>query len=294
MAADASVIVTSAVTGAGDTAGKNPHVPVTPAEIAAASIASARAGAAVVHIHVRDPKTRLGTRDPALYREVVERIRDSDVDVVLNLTTGMGGDWLPGDPDPTLPATGTDFIAPLERLIHIEDLRPDICSLDCGTMNFADFIFVNPTKHLRVMAQRIREIGVRPELEVFDLGHVRFANQLLAEGLITAPPLYQICLGVPWGAGADTRSMLAMIDQLPAGSIWSAFGIGRTQMPMLAQAVLLGGNVRVGLEDNLFLERGKLATNTELVQRAVEIIERLGGRVATPAEARVRLGLRSP
>ncbi len=286
---NSEIIITCAVTGGGDTTSKSPHVPVTPAAIATAGIEAARAGAAVVHIHVRDPVTGVGSRDPALYREVVNRIRDSGVDVMLNLTTGMGGDWVPDELNPTLPGPGTDFVGPLERLVHIEELKPQICSLDCGTMNFGEAIFANTASHTRVMAQRIQTVGVKPELEVFDLGHVRLARELIRLSLIDAPPLFQICLGIPWGAPADTRSMQAMVEALPSDAIWSGFGIGRQQMPMVAQAVLLGGNVRVGLEDNLYLDKGRLATNADLVRRAVEIIERLGSSVASPAQARQRL-----
>ncbi len=285
------VMITCAVTGGGDTTKKSPHVPVTPEQIADACISAARAGAAIAHVHVRDPATGQGTRNVAYYREVVARVADSGVDVVLNLTTGMGGDFTLGDPDPLVAGPGTDFVGPAARLEHIEQLRPPICSLDCGSMNFGDQVFMNSVAHVRTMARRIQELGVRPELEVFDLGHVRLANQIAAEGLVSTPALYQVCLGVPWGAGADTRSMQAMVDSLPPGAVWSGFGLGRMQMPMVAQAVLLGGNVRVGLEDNLFLDKGRLATNAELVGRAVEIIERLGARVIGPQAVRERLKL---
>lgn len=285
------VMITCAVTGGGDTTRKSPHVPVTPEQIANACITAARAGAAIAHVHVRDPATGQGTRKLAYYREVMARVADSGVDVILNLTTGMGGDFTLGEPDPLVAGPGTDFVGPLARLEHIEALRPPICSLDCGSMNFGDQVFMNSVAHVRTMAKRIQELGVKPELEVFDLGHVRLANEIYKDGLVSAPALYQVCLGVPWGAGADTRSMQAMADTLPSGVIWSGFGIGRMQMPMVAQAVLLGGNVRVGLEDNLFLDKGKLATNADLVTRAVEIIERLGARVITPKAARERLQL---
>ena len=285
------VMITCAVTGGGDTTKKSPHVPVTPEQIASACVAAARAGAAIAHVHVRDPATGQGTRNVGYYREVMARVADSGVDVVLNLTTGMGGDLTLGEPDPLVAGPGTDFVGPAARLEHIEALRPPICSLDCGSMNFGDQVFMNSVAHVRTMAKRIQELGVRPELEVFDLGHVRLANQLVAEGLVSAPALYQVCLGVPWGAGADTRSMQAMVDTLPAGVVWSGFGIGRMQMPMVAQAVLLGGNVRVGLEDNLYLGKGRLATNAELVAHAVEIVERLGANVISPKAARERLKL---
>lgn len=288
------VIITCAVTGAGDTVGKHPGVPVTPKQVAEATIEAAKAGATVAHVHVRDPETGKGARDPALFREAVERIRDSGTDVVINLTAGMGGDWVPSDNDPSAPGPGSDMIGPAERLVHVEELRPEICSLDCGTMNFGNGneIYISPAGYLRTMAETVKGWGVKPELEVFDLGHVRFARQMIDEGLIEEPPLFQICLGIPWGAGADTESMMAIRDALPPGAHWAGFGISRMEMPMVAQAVLLGGNVRVGLEDNLFLSRGVLASNGQLVEKAVEIIERLGARVLSPQEARDKLGLR--
>ena len=291
------VVITCAVTGAGDTAAKHPALPVTPRQIAEAAIEAARAGAAIAHCHVRDPKTGKGARDPALYREVVERIRASDTDVVINLTAGMGGDFEVGpDEDPTRPGPATDLVGPLERLIHIEELRPEICSLDCGSLNFGEgnFVVINTPQHLRAGARRIQELGVKPELEIFDTGNLWFAKQILAEGLIDEPPLFQLCMGIPWGVPADLRLMQAMVDLLPAGANWAGFGIGRMQMRMAAQAVLLGGHVRVGLEDNLYLERGVLASNAQLVAKAVQIVEALGARVLSPAEARARFGLRSP
>ena len=288
------VVVTCAVTGAGDTVGRHPGVPVTPGQIADAAIEAARAGAAVVHVHVRDPDTGKGSRDPGLFREVVERIRTSGTDVVINLTAGMGGDWTPAADDPAMPGPGTDLVGPVERLAHVAELRPEICSLDCGTMNFGngDEIYVSTPACLRKMAELVRDWGVKPELEVFELGHIRFAGQMLAEGLIDDPPLFQICLGIPWGADQSVDTMKVMKDALPPGSVWAGFGISRMQMPLAAAAVAMGGNVRVGLEDNLYLSRGVLATNAELVERAVGIIERMGARVVTPAEAREKLGLR--
>lgn len=288
------VIISCAVTGAGDTLAKHPGVPVTPRQVAEAAIEAAKAGAAIAHVHVRDPETGKGSRDPALFREAVERIRDSDTDVVINLTCGMGGDWFPGDQDPSVGGPGTDMAGPEERIAHAVELLPEICSIDCGSMNFGEgnYVYVSPTGYLRIMAERVRECGIKPELEVFDLGQIRFARRMIDDGLVTNPPLFQICLGLPWGAGADTDSMRVMRDALPDDALWAGFGPSRMQMPMVAQAVLLGGNVRVGLEDNLYLERGVLASNAQLVERAVEIIERLGGRVLSPAEARRKLGLR--
>jgi uncharacterized protein (DUF849 family) len=288
------VIVTCAVTGAGDTVGKHPAVPVTPRQIADAAIEAARAGATVVHCHVRDPKTGKGSRDPALYRALVDHIRSSGVDVIINLTAGMGGDLQIGAGERPMDfGAGTDLVGGLTRLLHVEELRPEICTLDCGTLNFGDgdFIYVSTPNQLRAGAQRIQALGVKPELEVFDTGHLWFAKQLLAEGLLDAPPLFQLCLGIPWGAPADTTTMKAMVDSLPPGAVWAGFGIGRMQMPMVAQAVLLGGHVRVGLEDNLWLDKGVPASNGSLVERAIGIITRMGARPLTPAEGRAKLGL---
>ena len=289
------VIVTCAVTGAGDTVAKHPGVPVTPQQIADAVAEAANAGAAVAHIHVRDPQTGKGSRDCNLYREVVERVRSRNVDIILNLTAGMGGDFELGEDDPKIAGPNTDLVGPLERLLHVEELRPEICTLDCGTLNFGDgnLIYISTPTYLRAGARRIRELGVKPELEVFDTGHLWFASQMHKEGLLDDPPLFQFCLGIPWGAPADTTTMKAMKDSLPPGAVWAGFGIGRTQMPMVAQAVLLGGNVRVGLEDNLYLGKGVLASNGQLVEKAIKIIELLGARPVTPAEARRKLGLKA-
>jgi uncharacterized protein (DUF849 family) len=289
-----NVIITCAVTGSADTTAKHEAVPVTPEQIANAAIEAAKAGAAVAHIHVRDPETGEAARDPHLYREVVERIRDSGTDVVLNLTTGMGGDIYLGPPDnPMALGQATDMASAEARLEHVLALKPEICTLDCGTMNFGEgnYVMTNSVDMLRVMAKGIQAIGVKPEVEVFDLGHLWFAKQLLDEGLLDPPPLYQVCLGIPYGAEANPQSMKAMVDNLPPGALWSGFGIGAMQMPMVAQAMLLGGHVRVGLEDNLYLDRGVPATNGSLVNRAVNIVENLGGTVQTPAQARKTLGL---
>jgi 3-dehydrocarnitine:acetyl-CoA trimethylamine transferase len=286
--------ITCAVTGAGDAARKHPDLPITPGQIASAALDAARAGAAVVHLHVRDPETGVGSRRLDLYREVVERIRDSEVDVLVNLTTGMGGDLIVGaDGAQDSPAPGSDLIGALERIEHVVELRPDICSLDCGSMNFDDdsLVYVMPPAYLRAVASRLLELGVKPELETFDLGHLEFARRLVDEGLVGAPPLIQLCLGIPYGAPATPEAMAALVGHLPEGAVWSGFAIGRMEMPMAAQAMLLGGNLRVGLEDNLYLERGRLASNADLVGRAVEIVQRVGGRVADVAETRARLGL---
>ena len=288
------VIVTCAVTGAGDTLGKHPEVPVTPEQISNAAIAAAKAGASVAHIHVRDPETGLGSRDVNLFKQVVERIRDSETDVVINLTAGMGGDWVPSEENPSMPGPGTDMIGPEERLAHVKEIHPEICSLDCGTMNFGNGneIYISPPGYLREMASMIQEWGVKPELEVFELGQIRFAKQMIKEGLINEPPMFQICLGIPWGAEQTVDSMKVMKDELPTNASWASFGIGRMQMPMAAAAVAMGGNVRVGLEDNLYLEKGVLASNDQLVTRVIEIIQRMGSRVLSPKETRDKLKLK--
>lgn len=287
------VVVTCAVTGSGDTVGRHPAIPVTPAQIAAAAVEAARAGAAVAHVHVRDPETGKAARRLELYREVVERVRASGVDVILNLTAGMGGDFVPDEAEPWRGGPGTDMAGVADRLAHVEALRPEICTLDCGSMNYAASAYVSTPDMLRAMAARIRDAGVKPEIEAFELGHVWQAKMLVEEGLIEAPPLFQLCMGIPFGAEADPRAVLAMRDLLPPGAVFAAFGIGRMQMPMVAQAVLLGGHVRVGLEDNLWLDKGVPATNGELVARACEIVRLMGARVLEPDEARAKLGLRA-
>ena len=289
-----NVIITCALTGAGDTADKNPAVPVTPKQIAAAAVEAANAGATVVHCHVRDPGTGKGSRDPALYRELMEHIRKSGVDVIVNLTAGMGGDLDIGPGEKPLQfGSATDLVGPLTRLVHVEELLPDICTLDCGTLNFGDgdLVYVSTPAALRVGAKRITELGVKAELEIFDTGHLWFSNQMIKEGLLK-DPLFQLCLGIPWGAPADTTTMKAMADNLPAGATWAGFGIGRMQMPMAAQAILLGGNVRVGLEDNLWLDKGVPASNGNLVERVVKLIECMGAKPMTPDEGRVKMGLK--
>jgi 3-dehydrocarnitine:acetyl-CoA trimethylamine transferase len=289
------VFITCAVTGVGATTHRSELVPVTPPEIADAALEAARAGAAIVHIHVRNPETGGPSRDPALYREVVERIRASDVDVVLNLTAGMGGDLVLGGVDSPLPPSseGTDMAGATERLAHVAELRPEICTLDCGTMNFAegDYVMTNTPSMLREMAQQIQALEVRPEIEIFDTGHLVFAKQLIAEGLVVEPAMLQLCMGIPYGAPDDPGTLLALVNQLPPGSVFSAFAIGRMQLPYVALAPLVGGNVRIGLEDNLWLERGVKATNGQLVERAVAILEAMNVRVLGPAETREMLQL---
>ena len=289
------VFITCAVTGGGDTTGKSPHVPVTPEEIAEASIAAARAGAAVAHIHVRDPETGQAARRLELYEEVVARIRASDVDVIINLTAGMGGDVVFGAGETPLPLdpAGTDMVGPTERLEHVAKLRPEICTLDCGTMNFAlgDYVMTNTPSTLRAMARQVQALGVRPELEVFDAGHLVFVKELQREGLLDDPLLIQLCMGIPYGAPNDPLTLMSLVHNLPAGAQFSAFSIGRDQLPYAAMAVLAGGNVRVGLEDNLWLEKGVKATNAQLVERARGVVEGMGARVMGPAEVREKLKL---
>ncbi len=288
------VFITCAVTGSGQTQERSPHVPRSPKQIAESAIAAAQAGAAVVHCHVRHPETGAPSRDPALYREVTERIRDAETDVVVNLTAGMGGDMVFGGVEaPLPPAEGTDMAGAEERLAMVADCLPEICTLDCGTMNFAenDYVMTNTPGMLRAMGRMMTELGVRPEIEAFDTGHLWFAKQLVEEGVLQGPALVQLCMGVPWGAPDDLNTLMAMVNAVPTDWTWSAFSLGRHQMPYVAAAVLAGGNVRVGLEDNLFLEKGVLATNAQLVERAVFIVEKLGARVLGPAEVRDRLGL---
>ena len=284
------VIITCAVTGADDSVAKNPAVPVTPEEIATSSIEAAKAGAAAVH--VRDPATGKPSMDPALYRETVERIRSSGVDVLINLTTGPGARFVPSPEDASVAGPGTTLSSPAKRVRHIEELGPDICSLDMGSVNFGRHVFVNSPQSLAEMARAIGAAGIKPELEVFEAGHIRFTRHLIDKGEIAEPTLFQIVLGVPWGAPATTEAMVYMRDLLPDGAVWAAFGISAAEFPMAAQAVILGGHVRVGLEDNLYLARGELApSNAALVERAVAIVEVLGEAVATAGEAREVLGL---
>ena len=290
------VFITCAVTGAGDTTGKSDLVPITPAAIADAAIEAAKAGAAIAHIHVRDPETGRGSRDPRLYREVVERVRSADVDVVLNLTAGMGGDLVLGGHETPLPLdpSGTDLAGATERLVHVRELLPELCTLDCGSMNFAaggDYVMTNTPAMLRAMARGVQALGVRPELEVFDTGHLVMVKELIGDGLIDDPVLIQLCTGIPYGAPSDISTLMAMVNRLPSGAIFSAFSIGRLQLPYIAMAALAGGNVRVGLEDNIYLSRGRLAGNGDLVERAVRILDAMNVRILTPEETRTKLGL---
>lgn len=287
------IVITCAVTGSADTPGKNPAVPVTPEAIANSALDAAKAGAAIVHIHVRDLKTAKASMDLSLYEEVVQRIREKNDDVVINLTTGSGGRFSPGVDDPQRGGPGTTLATPEARVRHVEALKPEICTLDVATLNFGETVFINTPAHLRVMAERAKAAGVKPEVEVFDLGHIELAKRLIADGYIAEPPMFQLCLGIPWGAPATPETMASMRDRLPANAVWSAFGISRTEFPMAAVAASLGGHVRVGLEDNLYLSRGKLApSNAALVEKAVTLLELLDFSVAKPAEARQIFGLR--
>jgi uncharacterized protein (DUF849 family) len=289
-----SAFITCALTGAGDSTGVSDKVPVTPEQIANSALEAAAAGAAVVHVHVRDPETGKGARRPELFREVVERIRDSKVDVVINLTTGMGGDLVLGGAEKPLPPDdiGTDMAGATERLQHVVELRPEICTLDGSTMNFAaggDYIMVNTPQMVRAMAKGIKELGVRPEVEVFDTGDIVLLNELVKEGLIDDPVMVQLCMGIPYGAPNDILTLQSMINNLPEGAVYSMFSIGRFQLPYAALAPLVGANVRVGLEDNLYLSKGQLATNGELVGRAKQLLETMNIRVMTPPEVRDHL-----
>ena len=289
------VFITCAVTGSGGSQDKSPHVPRSPAEIAASAIEAAKAGAAVVHCHVREPDSGAPSRKLEYYREVTDRIRDSDVDVVLNLTAGMGGDMVLGPSSSPLPLDekGSDMIGAEERLAHVAECLPEICTLDCGTMNFAeaDYVMVNTPGMLRDMAKRIQALGVRPEIEAFDTGHLWFSQQLVDEGLITSPVLVQLCMGIPWGAPNDLNTFMAMVNAMPKDWEFSAFSIGRDEMAYAAAAVLAGGNVRVGLEDNLYLAKGQLATNAQLVERAANIVSGMGANIIGPEDVRKRLAL---
>ena len=288
------VFITCAVTGSGSTQDRSHFVPRSPKDIADSAINAARAGAAIVHCHVRDPETGMPSRKLAYYREVTDRIRDSDVDVVLNLTAGMGGDIIFGGTESPLPvAAGTDMIGAEERVAHIIECLPEICTLDCGTMNFAeaDYVMTNTPGMLQAMGAIMTKAGVKPEIEAFDTGHLWYAKQLVADGIIEKDVLVQLCMGVPWGAPNDLNTFMAMVNNVPENWTFSAFSLGRNQMPFVAAAILAGGNVRVGLEDNLWLKKGVLAKNEDLVARAREIIEAMGSEVIGPQEVRNKLKL---
>ena len=286
------IIITCAVTGGDDTAGKFPNVPVTPEQIAKAAIDACSAGAAIAHIHVRDPATGKASMGIELYREVVDRVRDSGSPVIINLTTGPGARFVPSDTQANTAAPGSNLRPPEERVRHIVALKPEICSLDMGTLNFGKGALINVPAHAEAIARGIREAGVKAELELFDTGHLALALHFIERGLVEPDSLFQIVMGVPWGAPATTETLAAFKSMLPAGAVWAAFGIGRHEFPMVAQAALLGGHVRVGIEDNVYLSRGMLARdNAQLVEKARQILELLGFAVATPAQARTLLHL---
>ena len=294
LAMNREVFITCAITGSGATQDRSPHVPRSPKQIADSAIAAAHAGAAVAHCHVRDPETGAPSRKLAYYREVTERIRAADIDIVLNLTAGMGGDIVFGNAAQPLPlAAGTDMVGATERVAHIADCLPEICTLDCGTMNFAeaDYVMTNTPGMLQAMGRMMTELGVKPEIEAFDTGHLWYAKQLVADGILAPDALVQLCMGVPWGAPDDLNTFMSMVNNVPDTWTFSGFGLGRNQMAYVAASVLAGGNVRVGLEDNLRLGKGVLATNEQLVSRAKTIIESMGARVIGPDEVRAKLGL---
>ena len=295
LAMNREVFITCAVTGSGGTQDRSPHVPRSPQQIADSAIDAARAGAAVVHCHVRDPETGAPSRRLDLYREVTDRIRESEVDVVLNLTAGMGGDMIFGSPERPLPLSpeGTDMIGAAERVEHVKQCLPEICTLDCGTMNFAeaDYVMTNTPGMLTAMGRMMTHLGVKPEIEAFDTGHLWYAKQLVKDGVLDSPALVQLCMGVPWGAPDDLNTFMAMVNNVPDDWTFSAFGLGRNQMAYAAASVLAGGHVRVGLEDNLWLDKGVLATNAQLVERAATVISNMGARVIGPQEVREKLGL---
>tara|TARA_B100001013_G_scaffold81612_1_gene44259 strand:- start:98 stop:1006 length:909 start_codon:yes stop_codon:yes gene_type:complete len=289
-----NIFITCAITGSGSTQDLSSNVPRSPKQIADSAIAAAKAGAAVVHCHVRDPKTGVPSRDPRLYRELTDRIRDSKTDVILNLTAGMGGDMFFGPPSAPLPLKNeTDMGSAESRMEPIADCLPEICTLDCGSMNFGegDYVMTNTPDMLRTMGSMMTALGIKPEIEAFETGHLWFAKQLVKEGVIESPALVQLCMGIPWGAPNDLNTYMAMVNNIPSDWHWSSFSISRDQMPYVAASVLAGGNVRVGLEDNIWLEKGVLATNESLVKKATTIIEAMGSTLMSPQQVRDLLGL---
>ena len=289
-----NIFITCAITGSGNTQDRSSNVPRSPKQIADSAIAAAKEGAAIVHCHVRDPESGAPSRDPALYRELTDRIRDSKTDVVLNLTSGMGGDMFFGPPSAPLPLKNdTDMGSAESRMEPIADCLPEICTLDCGTMNFGegDYVMTNTPDMLRTMGRMMTELGIKPEIEAFDTGHLWFAKQLVEEGIIEDPALVQLCMGIPWGAPNDLNTYMAMVNNIPSDWHWSSFSISRDQMPYVAASILAGGNVRVGLEDNIWLEKDVLATNESLVHKATTIIEAMGSTIMNPEEVRNLLGL---
>ena len=291
----AKSILTCAVTGNLTTREQNPNLPVTPAAIAQSAIDAARAGAAIVHLHARDPDTGRGTMRADLFDDIVSRIRASDVDVILNLSTGEGGRFIPSLDDPRVAAPGSTLTQPEKRVAHVVALRPEVCTLDFNTMFSGAAVVINTPRNLEVMAQHIYAAGVMPEIELFDSGDLQMALSFLERGALRDPLMWNIVLGVRFGAMADAQTMQYLVSRLPRDAQWTAFGIGRMAFPMLAQAWLLGGHVRIGMEDTVYLDRGVLASsNAQLVEKAVGIVRSLGGDIASTAEARAMLGLPAP
>ena len=287
------VIITCCLTGSGDSALKSDKVPVTPEEIAASAVKAAQAGATVAHVHVRNPETKQWSRDVELYKETARLIRECGVDMVLNITAGMGADFVPDPENPMVGGPGSDMITPYERVRHILEIKPEVSTLDCGSMNYAGSAYIATMDMLRETSKYIMDAGVKAEVEVFELGHIWQAKQLIKEGVLAPDCEFQLCMGVPYAAEANPMNMLAMVNALPTGCNWSSFALGKMQMPWVAMSVLHGGNVRVGLEDNIYLGKGHFASNEELVANAREIIERMGAKVVTdPNRAREIMGLK--
>lgn len=285
-------ILTCAVTGNLMTPEISPHLPVTPKEIAEQALDAAKAGASIVHLHVRDPETAKGSMDLNLYRELVERIREKNEDIILNLTTGEGGRFVPSDEDPKIAAPGSTLCAPEKRIAHVQELRPEICTLDFNTMWSGQASVINAPRNLEIMAEGIYGAGVKPEIEIFDSGDLHMVKDFVARGIIKTPLMVQMVLGVRFGAVANPETMAFLVSQLPEGTEWAAFGIGRLAFPMLAQAYLLGGHVRIGMEDTAYIRKGEHCTsNVQLVEKALGIVDSLGGSIASPTEARIILGL---
>lgn len=283
-------IITCAVTGNIHTRQQNPNLPVTPVEIARAALDAEKAGAAIIHIHVRDLVSELGSMDIELYREVVGRIRDSGSKVILNLTTGEGGRFIPMDDEPRKAGPGTTLCAPELRVSHIKELKPEICTLDFNTMNNGKNVVINTPRNVKIMAEIIKDSGTRPELEIFDSGDLNMAKDFLESGIIEEPAMFQFVLGTKYGAAANFETLAFLVSQLPRERIWAAFGIGRFAFPVFAMAYLLGGHLRLGMEDTVYVSKGELATsNAQLVEKGVKILESLGGSPASVDEARALL-----
>lgn len=286
-------ILTVAVTGNLTTLEQHPGLPCTPEQIANAAIESAKVGAAVAHIHVREPNGR-PSMDVALYREVMDRICDSGTDIIINLTTGPGQRFVPSEDDPKVAAPGTTLMHPLRRVEHIVELKPEICTLDLNTMWSFNSAVINSPQSATTMAEVMREAGSKPELEIFDSGDLHLARDLIEKGVLDRPPLFQIVMGVKYSFNASLETLLYAKSLLPEDAMWAAFGVGRFEFPMLAATFVAGGHVRVGLEDNIYLRKGVLApSNAALVEKAARVIDDLGGKLATTAEAREILGLTS-